>query len=72
MTEGELRRLRDDLRLLSTRVQNMIDIQQSMSKGKLKQRDWQNDPLFGSIRELGYSVQRQLRSYFRRRKNGVQ
>lgn len=71
MKEGDLRRLRDDLRLLATRVQNQIDILQGLPTRDVESRDWHNDPLYRSIKLLGYSVQRQLRETFRRRKNDV-
>lgn len=67
MTEQNLRRLRDDLGLLRDRVQNQIDILQSIKAKKSHKRNWFDDPLYRSIRDLGWSVQRQLRTHFRRR-----
>ena len=66
-TEQNLRRLRDDLGLLRDRVQNQIDIIQGIKRGKLHKRDWFSDPLYRSIRELGWSVQKQLKAIFRQR-----
>jgi len=65
--ELELRRLRDDLQLMAARVQNHIDIIQSVKNKKAHNRTWFDDPLYRSCRDLGYSVRRQLRTIYRKR-----
>lgn len=72
MTERELRALRDELDDLRVRIQNFIDLRREIErrKGKeyLSNYDWFQDPLFLNCRTAGYSIQRKLRSFFRRKK----
>ena len=70
MDERDLRRLRDDLRLMAERVQSQIDLVQSISQGRAMSRDWFDDALYRSCRNLGYSIQRQLKTLFRKRRPG--